>query len=96
MRWYTPAGLRLTQRITAVAMIASYVLWAFGEDGSWMRAWHLASALPLAATLVRFDRLTARATAKPVEDLLARDTLMVILELTWLAMFIAGLWELVR
>jgi decaprenyl-phosphate phosphoribosyltransferase len=95
MRWYRPAGLRLTQRVTAVAMIACYVLWAFGEEGSWIRAWHLASALPLAATLVRFDRLTARATAKPVEDLLARDTPMVILELTWLAMFIAGLWELV-
>lgn len=95
MRWYRPAGLRLTQRVTAVAMIASYVLWAYGEDGSWMRAWHLASALPLAATLVRFDRLTARATAKPVEDLLARDTPMVILELTWLAMFVAGLWELI-
>jgi decaprenyl-phosphate phosphoribosyltransferase len=95
MRWYTPAGLRLTQRITAVAMIACYVLWAFGEEGSWIRAWHLASALPLAATLVRFDRLTAQATAKPVEDLLARDTPMVILELTWLAMFVAGLWELV-
>lgn len=95
MRWYTPAGLRVTQRVTAVAMIASYVLWAFGEEGSWIRAWHLASALPLAATLVRFDRLTARATAKPVEDLLARDTPMVILELTWLAMFVAGLWELV-
>jgi decaprenyl-phosphate phosphoribosyltransferase len=95
MRWYTPAGLRLTQRVTAVAMIASYVLWAFGEEGSWIRAWHLASALPLAATLVRFDRLTARATAKPVEDLLARDTPMVILELTWLATFVAGLWALV-
>jgi decaprenyl-phosphate phosphoribosyltransferase len=95
MRWYTPAGLRLTQRVTAVAMIACYVLWAFGEEGSWIRAWHLASALPLAATLVRFDRLTARATAKPVEDLLARDTLMVILELTWLATFIVGLWVLV-
>jgi decaprenyl-phosphate phosphoribosyltransferase len=96
MRWYRPAALRLTQRVTGVAMIATYVLWALGEHGGWIRAWHLASALPLAATLARFDRLTARATAKPVEDLLARDTLMVILEMTWLVMFVAGLWGLLR
>jgi decaprenyl-phosphate phosphoribosyltransferase len=95
MRYYRPAALRVTQRITAVAMIASYMLWAFGEDGSWIRAWHLASAVPLAATLARFDRLTSQATAKPVEDLLARDTPMVVLELSWLAMFIAGLWAVV-
>jgi decaprenyl-phosphate phosphoribosyltransferase len=95
MRYYRPAALRLTQRITAVAMMACYVLWAFGENGTWIRSWHLASAVPLAATLAWFDRLTARATAKPVEDLLARETPMVVLESIWLAMFVAGLWELV-
>jgi decaprenyl-phosphate phosphoribosyltransferase len=51
--------------------------------------------VPLAATLARFDHLTAQATPKPVEDLLARDTRMVLLELAWLLMFVAGLWELV-
>ena len=37
------------------------------------------------------DRLTARATSKPVEDLIARDAVMVGFELAWLAMFAAGL-----
>ena len=96
MRWYRPAALRLTQRITAIVMIITYVLWAVGEGGSWMKGWHLASTLPLAGTLVRFDRLTAQETVKPVEDLLARDTPMVILELTWLLMFIIGLWGSTR
>ena len=56
-----------------------------------MRAWHLASALPLAAALIRFDWLTARQPGKPVEDLIARDGLMVCCELAWLTLFAAGL-----
>ena len=45
-------------------------------------AWHLVSALPLALALIRFDWLTARRPAKPVEDLIARDRLMVCCELS--------------
>jgi decaprenyl-phosphate phosphoribosyltransferase len=96
MRWYRPAGLRLVQRVTTVAVLATYVLWALGESGPWIRAWQLASAVPLAAALIRFDRITARATAKPVEDLLIRDVPMVMLELAWLLMFVAGLAELAQ
>ncbi len=95
MRWYRPAALRLTQRITAIAMITAYVLWAMGEHRGWIRGWHLASALPLAGTLIRFDHLTAQATPRPVEDLLARDVPMVLLEIVWLLTFVTGLWELV-
>ena len=95
MRWYRPAALRLTQRITAIAMITAYVLWALGEHRGWIRGWHLASAVPLAGTLIRFDHLTAQATPRPVEDLLARDTPMVLLEIVWLLTFVTGLWELV-
>ena len=91
MRWYTPAALRLGQRAVAVVMVIAYVLWAYGEHNAWMRGWHLASVVPLAAALVRFDRLTGRATSKPVEDLISRDVLMVCCELAWLALFAAGL-----
>jgi decaprenyl-phosphate phosphoribosyltransferase len=96
MRWYRPGALRLAQRITAFAMIITYLLWAVGEHRGWIRGWHIASAVPLAGTLARFDYLTAQATPRPVEDLLARDTPMVLLELIWLLMFVGGLWELVR
>jgi decaprenyl-phosphate phosphoribosyltransferase len=91
MRWYTRSALRLSQRSIALVMITAYLLWAHGEHATWMRWWHLASAVPLAAALARFDRLTARASSKPVEDLIARDGLMVCFELAWLAMFGAGL-----
>ena len=47
--------------------------------------WHLVSAIPLAAALIRFGMLTARHTAAPVEDLLTRNGLMLTCELTWLA-----------
>ncbi len=92
MRWYRPGGLRLTQRVTTIVMLTTYVLWALGQNGIWL----LGSAVPLAAALLRFDRLTARPTARPVEDMLARDAQMVVLELAWLLAFVAGLAELAQ
>ena len=91
MRWYTATWLRLSQRFLSVAMVVAYVLWAVGEQTSWARAWHLASALPLAAALVRFGRLSKGVASKPVEDLIARDPMMVCCELLWLLMFATGL-----
>jgi decaprenyl-phosphate phosphoribosyltransferase len=91
MRWYREPALRIGQRVVAAAMIASYLLWAQAEHNPWMRGWHLASALALAAALARFDWLTGQATGKPVEDLIARDGVMTYCELIWLAMFTAGL-----
>jgi decaprenyl-phosphate phosphoribosyltransferase len=91
MRGYSAPMLRLAQRAVAVTMIVSYLLWAATEPTTRMRTWHLISSIALAAALARFDRLTARATSKPVEDLIARDPLMVISELAWLALFAIGL-----
>ncbi|HEX9526132.1 MAG TPA: hypothetical protein VF951_01450, partial [Streptosporangiaceae bacterium] len=72
-------------------MVGSYVLWAAAEPAPEMRSWHLISSIALVAALARFDRLTARATSKPVEDLIARDPIMVICEAVWLVLFAAGL-----
>ena len=94
MRWYRPAALRLAQRFAAAAMIITYGLWAIEEHGTWLRGFHLASALPLAAALARFDRLTARPTIRPVEDLLTRDPTIAVFELVWLLLFAAGLLDL--
>jgi decaprenyl-phosphate phosphoribosyltransferase len=91
MRWYSDRMLRLSQRIVAGGMILAYVLWAQAEQNPWMRGWHLASAVALAVALIRFDKLTARAGGKPVEDLISRDGLMIYFELAWLTMFAAGL-----
>jgi decaprenyl-phosphate phosphoribosyltransferase len=91
MRWYSPDLLRLAERVVAVAMIGAYLMWAYTAHGAWMRGWHLASAVPLAAALVRFDWLTAKASSKAVEDLIARDTGMLCCELAWLVLFAVGL-----
>jgi decaprenyl-phosphate phosphoribosyltransferase len=91
MRWYSAPAVRVGQRMVAVAMIVAYLLWARVGGDAWQRAWHLASVVPLAVALLRFDRLTSRETSKPVEDLIARDGVMVGFELAWLAMFAAGL-----
>lgn len=91
MRWYSLSGLRLSQRLVTAAMVVAYLLWAFGGNSSWMRAWHLASVIPLVAALIRFDRLAGRADGRPVEDLISRDGPMIGCELTWLVMFTVGL-----
>jgi decaprenyl-phosphate phosphoribosyltransferase len=91
MRGYTAPVLRLTQRIVSTVMIVSYVLWASSEPHPRTRSWHLVSSIALACALLRFDRLTARATSKPVEDLIARDPVMVVCEAAWLILFAVGL-----
>ena len=91
MRFYRPAALRRSQIAVGAAMIAAYLAWAAGElPGA--RPWHLASAVPLALALVRFGYLTGRRTTAPVEDLLMRDIPMLACELSWLALFVAGLY----
>ena len=90
MRWYRPAALRFSQIIVGGLMIAAYLAWAAGEHPS-ARPWHLASAVPLVAALVRFGFLTGRRTSAPVEDLLTRDVPMLVCEASWLALFVAGL-----
>jgi decaprenyl-phosphate phosphoribosyltransferase len=91
MRWYSIGLLRAGQRVASVIMLAAYVLWALSEHDGWMRGWHVASAVPLACALIRFDRLTGLADGRPVEDLISRDPTMICAELVWLATFTVGL-----
>jgi decaprenyl-phosphate phosphoribosyltransferase len=91
LRWYRPGMLRITQLLIGAGMLATYLMWAASEttDAS---GWHVASAVPLAAALVRFGVLTARRTVRPVEDLITRDPIMLCCEAAWLILFCAGLY----
>jgi decaprenyl-phosphate phosphoribosyltransferase len=91
MRWYRPGMLRAWQLIVGLGMLATYLMWAANETTA-ARPWHLLSALPLAAALIRFGMLTARQTVRPVEDLLMRDAIMLCFEVGWLALFCVGLY----
>jgi decaprenyl-phosphate phosphoribosyltransferase len=91
MRWYRADMLRVTQVLIGVGVLATYLMWALSEDAA-ARPWHLASALPLAAALVRFGVLTARRTVRPVEDLITRDAVMLCCEAAWLVLFCIGLY----
>jgi decaprenyl-phosphate phosphoribosyltransferase len=91
LRRYTPRGLRISQRLVALLMVAAYLAWALTEPDPWTGRWHLATAVPLVAALVRFDRLTATATTGHIEDLIIRDLPMVCLEMVWLVVFVTGL-----
>jgi decaprenyl-phosphate phosphoribosyltransferase len=91
MRGYSAQALRAAQRVISATMVVSYLLWASHEPELRSRIFHLISSVALLAALIRFDRLTARATSKPVEDLIARDPVMVGCEAGWLILFALGL-----
>jgi decaprenyl-phosphate phosphoribosyltransferase len=91
MRWYRPGMLRVAQLLVGVGVLATYLMWAVNETAP-ARPWHLLSALPLAAALVRFGALTARRTVRPVEDLIMRDAVMLCFEAAWLVLFCVGLY----
>jgi decaprenyl-phosphate phosphoribosyltransferase len=90
LRSYSAPVLRLSQHAAAALMIACYLQWAWGEPGG-VRPWHLVSAIPLAAALSRFAVLTGRRTVRPVEDMIARDGVMLACEAAWLSLFATGL-----
>jgi decaprenyl-phosphate phosphoribosyltransferase len=91
MRWYSAPLLRAVQRIAIGVLLAAYFAWALSAQTAWLRGWHLASLVPLAAALIRFDWLTGRTDGRAVEDLISRDRIMVMCELAWLGLFLTGL-----
>ena len=91
LRHYRPQALRIAQFAIGVGMIVTYLLWAAGE-GDGTRMWHLASALPLALALARFGVLSGQHKVRPVEDMIMRDAMMLACELSWLILFIVGLY----
>ena len=91
LRWYRPRVLRATQVSVGALLLATYLMWASGESAG-TRAWHVASALPLALALARFGALTMRRTVRQVEDMITRDGPMLACEVAWLSLFCAGLY----
>ncbi|HEX3493557.1 MAG TPA: decaprenyl-phosphate phosphoribosyltransferase [Streptosporangiaceae bacterium] len=91
MRWYRFGTLSALAQVLAMAMIASYALWAAGNGDGWAHIWHLVSVIPLALALVRFDWLSGRGDGRPVEDLIVKDRPMIVAEMAWLALFALGL-----
>ena len=91
LRWYRPRVLRVSQVVIGALMLAMYLMWASGESAG-TRAWHVASAVPLALALGRFGALTSRRTVRQVEDMITRDGPMLACEVAWLSLFCAGLY----
>jgi decaprenyl-phosphate phosphoribosyltransferase len=91
VRFYRSRPLGVVSRLLSAAMVVSYALWAVTSSGGDRQVWHLASIVPLAVALARFDWLSGHADGKGVEDLIIRDRIMAVAELAWLALFAAGL-----
>jgi decaprenyl-phosphate phosphoribosyltransferase len=91
VRFYRYRPLGVVSRLLSAAMVVSYALWAVTSSAGDRQVWHLASIVPLAVALARFDWLSGHADGKGVEDLIIRDRVMAVAELAWLALFAAGL-----
>lgn len=90
MRWYRHRWLTVAAQLLAGAILVAYVLWAASTRSSWRLAWDLASVVPLAAALARFGWLSVHAAARPVENLMITDGIMLGAEAAWLTMFAVG------
>jgi decaprenyl-phosphate phosphoribosyltransferase len=90
MRWYRGPWLAVTAQALAAGILAAYALWAAGTGNSWRLAWDLASVVPLAAALARFGWLSVHAAARPVENLIITDRIMLGAEAAWLTLFALG------
>ena len=82
--------LAVAAQLLAGALLAAYALWAAGTGNSWRLAWDLASVVPLAAALARFGWLSVHAAARPVENLIITDRIMLVAEAAWLTLFAMG------
>jgi decaprenyl-phosphate phosphoribosyltransferase len=91
VRFYRYGALGVVSRLLTAAMVISYALWAVTSSTGDRQLWHLATIVPLALALARFDWLSGHAGGKAVEDLIIRDRLMAGAELAWLILFAAGL-----
>ena len=91
LRFYPARGLDAVMAVLMAGLVASYLAWAAGDPDAWRRAWHLASAVPLAVALARFGWLAGRSGGRGVEELILSDRVMTVAELAWLALFTAGL-----
>ncbi|HEY1640631.1 MAG TPA: decaprenyl-phosphate phosphoribosyltransferase [Streptosporangiaceae bacterium] len=90
MRWYRHQWLAVAAQLLAGAILAAYTMWAAGTGNSWRLTWDLASVVPLAAALARFGWLSVHAAARPVENLIITDRIMLGAEAAWLTMFAMG------
>ncbi|MHB1614805.1 MAG: decaprenyl-phosphate phosphoribosyltransferase [Actinomycetes bacterium] len=92
---YSVRGLRRARVALLVLTLGAYAGWVLTRHGTWVRGMDLASLVPLAIALVRFDVLAGRASTDPsgiaVEHLIVHDRPMRWAELAWVVLFLAGL-----
>ncbi len=86
---YRVRGLRTATIVATVAMLGCYLAWATAQHPT-VTTLEIASVVPLAAAMVRFDRIATRPRPVRVEDLLLTDPVMIVCELCWLGIFVVA------
>jgi decaprenyl-phosphate phosphoribosyltransferase len=86
---YSASALRLARRLAALVMLGCYLGWVAtrAQSDLWPAA---ASAIAVAAAVVRYGRVADRGYAGEPERLLLHDRLLQTCALLWLLAFVSG------
>jgi decaprenyl-phosphate phosphoribosyltransferase len=90
LRLYSEPALQAMLAAAAAGTIAAYSLWAFGrpEHGPWYEG----TIVPVVLWLARYAVLVARGAGEAPEELILRDRALLVLTLTWTALFLGGVY----
>jgi decaprenyl-phosphate phosphoribosyltransferase len=87
---YSPAQLRWTLVLAAVAASVTYATWALTRPAN--IAWYVGSTVPFVLWLARYAALVAGGVGEAPEELILRDRLLLSLTGVWALLFLAGVY----
>jgi decaprenyl-phosphate phosphoribosyltransferase len=90
LRNYSLARLRFVLLVAAAIAIGAYASWAVTRPGH--TAWYVLSIVPLALWLLRYSLLIGRGGGQAPEELILRDRALLLLGVTWSALFLGGVY----
>ncbi|HZL54435.1 MAG TPA: decaprenyl-phosphate phosphoribosyltransferase [Solirubrobacteraceae bacterium] len=90
LRRYSERALLVLLAAAAAGTVAAYAVWAFRrpEDGPWYEA----TIIPVVLWLGRYGSLVARGAGEAPEDLILADRALLGLTVTWIALFLGGMY----
>ena len=90
LRRYSEASLRAVIALAALGTVVAYSIWAFTrpEHGPWYEV----TIVPVVLWLVRYAVLVSRGAGEAPEELILRDRTLLLLTLTWTALFLGGIY----
>ena len=89
---YDVATLRRAATVLSGVVLLAYLAWTLTQHAVLVPHLHVVTVVPLAAAFVVFHRRMVADPRRRVEDVLTRDPLVLLCELSWLVVFAVSAW----